>query len=80
MDEILRGINAPIDMGFCGKIYDSVKGVLSHQRVHLVAICNIGFEKFVTLAMFLRYAVEIRQIPGIGEDINVTHRRRLVML
>jgi hypothetical protein len=54
--------------------------MLGHERVHLVGIRNICFEKFVTLAMFLGYAVQIREIPGVGEDVDVTHRSGLVML
>ena len=67
-------------MRFGGKINNGVKGVLGRERVHLIDICNIGFEKFVTLAMFISDAVEIGQISGVGEDVNVTHRCRLVML
>jgi hypothetical protein len=73
MDEVLRGINAPVDMGFRGKVDDGIKRVLGHQSVHLVDICNIGFEKFVTLAMFLRYAVEVGEVSGVREDVDVTH-------
>ena len=80
MNEILRRINAAIDMRFGGEIDDRVKRMLRHERIHLVGICNIGFEKFVTLAMFLRDAVQIGEIPGVGEDIDVADRGRLVML
>ena len=80
MNEVLRGINAPVDVRFRSKIDNCVKMALSHKRVHLVRICNIGFEKFVTLAMFFRHAGQISQIPGVSEDIDVDHRSRLVML
>src|SRR5436190_693158 len=80
VNEILGRINAPIDVRFRSKIDNRVKLAIRHKRVHLVRICNIGFEKFVTLAMFLRDAVQIREIPGVSEDIDVAHRSRLVML
>ena len=80
VNEILRRINAAIDMRFRREIDHRVKLMLGHERIHLIGICNIGFEKFVTLAMFLRYAVQIREIPGVGEHIDIAHRRRLVML
>src|SRR5438046_2261617 len=80
MNEVLRRIDAPIDMRFRGKIDNRIKLAFCHERVHLVSVCNIGFEKFVTLAMFLRDAVQIREIPGVGEDIDVAHGSRLVML
>ena len=54
--------------------------MLGHQCVHLVGICNVGFEKFVTLAMFFDHAVEIGGIARVSEHIHVGHKRRLVML
>ena len=46
-------IDAAVDVRFGGEIDDGIKLMLGHERVHLVGICDIGFEKFVTLAMFL---------------------------
>jgi hypothetical protein len=30
--------------------------------------------------MFLGYTIQIRQIPGVGEHIDIAHRSGLVML
>jgi hypothetical protein len=46
----------------------------------LVGISDIGFEKFVTLAMFFDHAIEIGEIARVSEDIHIGHVRRLVML
>src|SRR5204863_3221421 len=80
MDEILGRIDAPIDVRFRGEVDNRVKLAIRHERVHLVGICNIRFEKLVTLAMFLRDAVQIREIPGVSEHIDVAHGSGLVML
>jgi hypothetical protein len=80
VDEILGRINAAIHVRFRGEIHHRVKGVLGHERIHLIGICNIGFEKFVSLAMFLGYTFQIGKIPGIGEHVDVADRSGLVML
>jgi hypothetical protein len=54
--------------------------MLGHQGIHLVGICDIGFEKFVTLAMFFDHAIEIGEIACVSEHIHVGHKRGLVML
>jgi hypothetical protein len=54
--------------------------MLGHKRVHLVGIGDVGFEKFVMLAMFLDHAIEIGGIAGISEHVNVAQVGRLVML
>ena len=71
MDEIKRRINAAIDMLFAGKINHGVKLVLGHERVHLISVRDVGFEKLVAFAMFLDHAVEIGQIARISEHVNV---------
>ena len=80
VNEVLRIIDAAIDMRFSGEIDHRIKRMLGHERIHLIGIGDIGFEKFVTLTMFLRYTVEIGEIAGVGEDINICDRGRLVML
>ena len=80
VNEIQRVVDAAVDVRFGGEIYDGVKRVLGHERVHLVGIGDIGFEKFVALAMFLRDSVQVREISGVSEDIDIAHRSRLVML
>ncbi len=67
-------------MRFSGKVNYGVKLMLGHERVHLVGIGNIGFEKFVAFAMFLDHAIKIGEITGVSERVDVGHAGRLVML
>ena len=71
VNEILRRIDAAIDVRFGGEIDHGIKLVLGHERVHLVGVGDIGFEKFVALAMFLDHAIEIGEIAGVGQDIDI---------
>ena len=80
VDEIQRRINAAIDVRFGGEIDDRVKLMLGHERVHLISVGDIGFEKLVTLAMFFDYAVKIGEITRVSEHVDVGHGRGLVML
>ena len=54
--------------------------MLGHQRVHRVSIRDIGFEKFVTLAMFFEHAFKIGDVTGISEHIDICDVCGLVML
>jgi len=54
--------------------------MLGHERVHLVSVGDVSFEKLVALAMFLDHAIEISEIARVSEHIDVGHVRRLVML
>ena len=54
--------------------------MLGHQRVHRVSIRDIGFEKFVTLAMFFDHTVDIGDVTGISEHIDISDVCGLVML
>ena len=54
--------------------------MLGHQRVHRVGIRDIGFEKFVTLAMFFDHTVKVGDVTGISEHIDISDVCRLVML
>ena len=67
-------------MRFGREIDHSVKLVLGHERVHLVGVGDVGFEKFVTLAMFLDHAIEIGEIAGVSQHIDIGDVGRLVML
>jgi hypothetical protein len=67
-------------MRFGGEIDNRVKLLLVQQGVHLVRIGDVGLEKFVALAMLLQNAVQISQISGIRENVNICDVRRLVML
>ena len=80
VDEILRGIDAPVDVRFGREIDDGVELLLVQEGVHLVGIGDVGLEKFVALAVLLDDAVEIGEIPGVGEGVDICDVRRLVML
>src|SRR5207248_10507403 len=79
VDEILRGIDAAIDVRFGGEINDGVELMFGHQGIHLIGIGDIRFEEIVTIAMLLSYTCKIREIAGIGEHIDVSDVSRLVM-
>ena len=80
MNEVERIIDAAVDMRFCGEIDDRIELVLGHQCIHQVRIGNIGFEKFVTLAMFFDHAFKIGDVTSISEYIDISDECRLVML
>ena len=67
-------------MRFSGEINHGVKLMLSHERVHLIGVRDVSFEKLVALAMFFDHAIEIGEIARVSEHINVGHVRGLVML
>ena len=54
--------------------------MLSHKRVHLVGVGDIGFEKLVAFAMFFDHAGEIGEIARVSKHIDIGHVRGLVML
>ena len=54
--------------------------MLGHQCVHQVGIGDIGFEKFVTLAMFFDHAFKIGDVTGVSEHIHISDVCGLVML
>ena len=80
MNEIERIVDAAVDMRFSREIDDRIKLMLRHERIHLIGICNIGFEKLVAFAMFLDHAIQIGEIARVSEHIDVGQVRRLVML
>jgi hypothetical protein len=67
-------------MRFGREINDRIKLMLGHERVHLISVRDIGFEKLVAFAMFFDYAIQIGEVARVSEDINVCHVRGLVML
>ena len=79
MNEVQRRINAAIDMGLSREINHSVELVLRHERVHLIGIGNVGLEKFVTIAMCFGYALEVGEVAGVGQNIDIGDVGRLVM-
>jgi hypothetical protein len=80
VNEVERIIDTPIYMRFCREIDHRVELVLGHQGVHQVRISNIGFEKFVTLAMFFDHAFKVRDVTSVSEYIDISDECRLVML
>ena len=80
VNEIERIVDAAIDMRFGREIDNRIKLMLGHERVHLIGIGDIGFEKLVAFAMFLDHAVQIGEVARVSEHIDVGHVRRLVML
>ena len=80
VNEVLRRIDAAVDMRFGGEIDDRIERVLRHERVDLLGVGDVGLEKLVALAVLLGDAVEIRQIAGVGQNIHIADRSRLVML
>ncbi len=67
-------------MRFGSEINHCVEPMLGHQRVHRVGIRDIGFEKFVTLAMFFDHTIKVDDVTGISEHIDISDVCRLVML
>ena len=80
MNEVERIIDAAVDMRFCREIDDRIKLMLGHQCVHQVRVGDIGFEKFVTFAMFFDHAFKIGDVTGISEHIDISDVCGLVML
>ena len=80
VNEIPRIINASIDMGFGREIDHRVELMFGHQRVHLVGVGDVGLEKLVAIAVFLHYPVEVGQISGIGQHIDIADQCLLMML
>ena len=80
MNEVERIINAAVHMRFGSEIDHRIELVLGHQCVHQVGIGYIGFEKFVTLAMFFDHAFKIGDVTSISEHIDISDVGGLVML
>ena len=80
VNEVQRIVDAAIDMRFGREIDDRVEPVVGHQCVHQVGVRDIGFEKFVTLAMFFDQAIKIGDVTGISEHIDISDVCGLVML
>ena len=71
MNEVLRGINTPINVRFRCEIYHRIKMMLMHQRIHLLAIGDVRMEKLVTLPKFLLKTRQILRVPRIGQYIDI---------
>ena len=80
MNEIQRIVDAAVHVRFSREIDDPIELMLGHQRVHLIGVRDIGFEKLVAFAMFFDHAIQIGEVARVSEDIHVGHVRGLVML
>ena len=80
VNEILRRIDAAIDVRFGREIDHGIKLVIGHERVHLIGVGDVALKKFVTLAVLLDYAVEVREIPRVSQSIDICYVHGLVML
>jgi len=65
---------------FSREIDDRIELMLGHERVHLIGVRDISFEKLVAFAMFFDHAIQIGEVARVSEDIDVGHVRGLVML
>src|SRR5438046_9730688 len=79
VNEILRRIDAAIDVRLGREIDDSKKLMLKHKCVHRVGVGDVGFEKFIALAMFFDHALEIGEVAGISERVQICDLVRIVM-
>ena len=67
-------------MRFGREIHDREELVLEHERVHCIGVGDVGFEKFIALAMVFDQALETGEVAGISERVHICDRGRLVML
>jgi len=79
MNEVQRRINAAIDMRFSCEINHSVELMLGHELIHLVGIGNVSLEEFVAIAVRLGHILEVGEVAGVGQDIDISDVGRLVM-
>jgi hypothetical protein len=80
VNEIEWIVDAAIHVRFSREIDDRIELMFGHERVHLIGIRDISFEKLVAFAMFFDHAIEIGEIARVSEHIHVAHIRGLVML
>jgi len=66
-------------MRFGREIDNGVKLMFGHELIHLVGIGNISLEEFVAIAMCLGHALEVGEVAGVGQDIDISDVGRLVM-
>ena len=79
VNEIRRRIDAAIDMGLGREIDNGVKLMLGHELIHLVGIGNVSLEEFVAIAVRFGHTVEVGQVAGVGQDVDIRDVSRLVM-
>jgi hypothetical protein len=80
VNEVEWIVNAAVYVRFSRKIDDPIELMFGHERVHLIGVRDVGFEKLVAFAMFFDYAIQIGEVARVSEDIHVGHVRGLVML
>ena len=66
-----RILNGPVDMGFRRKINDHIGMFFCKQRIHRIAVANIGLDK--TEVILPHNRCQRRQIPGIRQLIQTNH-------
>ena len=66
-----RILNRPVDMGFRRKIDDYIGMFFFEQRIHRIAVANIGLDK--TEIILPHNRCQRRQIPGIRQLIQTNH-------
>ena len=79
VNEVERRIDAAIDVRLRRKINYGITLRSPHERIHFAGVGNVGFEKLITLAMFLGHTIEIGRISRISEDVHISDRGGLVM-
>ena len=66
-------------MGFGREINDDIELMLGHELIHLIGIGDVGLEEFVAIAVLLGHALEVGEVAGVGQDIDIREVSRLVM-
>src|SRR5947208_16546287 len=80
MNEIQWIVDAAVHVRFSREIDDRIELMLGHKRVHLVGVCDIGFEKLVALAMLFDHAIESGEVARVSEHVDLSYVCGLVML
>ncbi len=80
VDEIAGRIDRAIDVRFRGEIHHRIKRVFFEKRLHPRLVRNVRVEEFVTLAVRIGDAREVRGIARVRERIDIRDERRPVML
>ena len=69
--ECERILDAPVDVGFGGKVDDSVDLLLLHKGQHGLEIAYVRFNE--TVVGLLLYILEIRKVTCIGQLVDVDY-------
>jgi len=66
-------------MRFSREIDNGVKRMLGHELIHLVGTGNVSLEEFIMIAVGLGHPLEVGEVAGVGQDIDISDVGRLVM-